>query len=117
MNNNHKLFVFILFSLAFILLLIWYPKSKSNTRNHYIENMTNKNQTTCCDNNPLLLAMKNSTDISILKEQVNDLVKLKEQVRVLEDETKNNSKYLNTLQQDDADVAKSIQSQMEDDDS
>ena len=110
MNNKDK--IFIIFSLVFAFSLLWYPKYKSNTIYH-IENMTNKEKT-CCDNNPLLLAMKNSADISVLKDQVKELIQLKEKVRVLEDETKNNTKYLDAVQQEDADVGKSIQNQMED---
>lgn len=113
MNNKHKLFL--IFSLGIIFLVLWYPKSKHisiKPRHKYIENMANQGEA-CCNNNPLFLAMKNSADISVLKTQVKELLQLKETVRSLETDNQNNTKYLNNLQQEDVDVAKNIQDQME----
>jgi hypothetical protein len=57
--------------------------------------------------------MKNSADISILKGQVMEITKLKDQVRTLDTEVKNNTKYLELLQQDDVDTAKNIETQLD----
>jgi len=118
MNHKHKLFLF--FSLVVIFFVLWwYPKSKHiyriKPRHNYIENMENmENQgEACCNNNPLFLAMKNSADISVLKEQVKELSQLREKVKVLETNNETNTKYLDTLQQEDVDVAKNIQDEME----
>lgn len=121
MNHKHKLFLF--FSLSVIFFVLWYPKSKSKYQyrnkpiHKYIENMDNMQKgETCCDNNPLFLAMKNSADISILKDQVKELSQLREKVRTLETDNENNTKYLNNLQQEDADTGKIIKDQLEEGD-
>lgn len=119
MNHKHKLFLF--FSLAVIFFVLWYPKSKdqyiNKPRHKYIENMDNiQKSEACCDNNPLFLAMKNSADISILKEQVKELSQLREKVRTLQTDNENNTKYLNNLQQEDVDTGKVIENQLEEGD-
>lgn len=110
MNSKHKLFI--IFSCIFALLLLWYPKSNSSSK--YIEHMTTNQSNDI--NKALLLAMKNSAEISVLNKKVNELVKLNEKIKTLENETKNNTKYIDALQQDDVNVANNIRTQIDTED-
>ena len=75
MNINHK--IFIIFSLI-IFFIVWYSKSKSNLK----ENMENQSgQNSGCENAPLFLAMKNSSEISELKKEVKNISQLVDQLQ------------------------------------
>jgi biopolymer transport protein ExbD len=108
MNNKHKLFI--VFSLVIIFTVLWFSKSKT------IENMENQEEQpspTCCENNPLFLAMKNSADISVLKEQIKDITSLKEKVKTIETDVKYNTTYIEASQKEDTEAAQAIETQLD----
>ena len=77
MNINHK--IFIIFSLI-IFFIVWYSKSKS--KSNLKENMENQSgQNSGCENAPLFLAMKNSSEISELKKEVKNISQLVDQLQ------------------------------------
>ena len=81
MNINHK--IFIIFSLV-IFFIVWYSKSKSKSKSKYNlkENMENQSgQNAGCENAPLFLAMKNSSEISELKKEVKNISQLVDQLQ------------------------------------
>ena len=110
MNYNHILFI--IFSLVVVIFLLW------NSTPRLIENLDNQSQdgnskSNCCGNDPLFLAMKNSSEISILKDQVKEINDLKQKVNVLETNTQNNTKYIEDLQQQYLNEATDVQSAMD----
>jgi hypothetical protein len=109
---DYKHIVFILFSLAIILLLFINFNSKS--KSVLIENLENQTQTqsNCCGNDPLFLAMKNASDIVILKDQVKEIGELKQKLNVIETNTQNNTKYIEDLQQQYANEASNVQNSL-----
>jgi hypothetical protein len=86
MNINHK--IFIIFSLV-IFFIVWYSKSKYKykSKSNLKENMENQSgqnaggQNSGCENAPLFLAMKNSSEISELKKEVKNISQLVDQLQ------------------------------------
>lgn len=127
---NYKHLLFIIFSLIIIIIVLWNYKSKlteplvlqrrvtsfpprqnASPRRRAVKII--ENNTNCCGNDPLFLAIKNSGEISILKEQVNEINNLKQKIGTLETETQNNSNYIEELQKQFMEEASSIQTAME----
>jgi len=115
MNYSHKLFI--IFSLV-IIIILWYSNEKLRKYNgsiHFKYNSKikeNFKNASCNNNDPLFLAMKNSAEISILKSQVAEITKLKDQVKTLDTQVKNNTTYIQQLQQEDLDTGKNIEKQL-----
>lgn len=107
---NYKHLLFIIFSLVIVLFVLWNSKPKLTEP---LENLDDKSKNTCCGNDPLFLAIKNSGEISVLKEQVNEINNLKQKISTLEMETKTNTKYLEDLQKQYAEEATAVQTSME----
>jgi len=106
---DYKHIVFTGFSILIILFVFINFKSKSKTI--LIENLENQTQpqSNCCGNDPLFLAMKNASDIAILKDQVKEIGELKQKLNVVETNSQNNTKYIEDLQQQYANEASQVQ--------
>lgn len=106
---DYKHIVFIIFSLVIILFVFINFNSKS--KSVLIENLENQSQSqsNCCGNDPLFLAMKNASDIAILKDQVKEIGELKQKINVVETNTQNNTKNIEDLLQQYANEASDVQ--------
>jgi len=107
MNYNHLLFG--IFSLIVIVCVIWQSTSKTRL----VEPLENQNSNNTCDKDPLFLAMKNASEISILKDQVKQIEELKQKINVIETNTNNNTEYIDVIQQQYSNEANDIQTAME----
>lgn len=107
MNYNHLLFG--LFSLIVIVYVMWQSTSKTRL----VEPLENQTESNSCGKDPLFLAMKNASEISILKEQVKQIEELKQKLNVVETNTNNNTKYIDVVQQQLSSEATDIQTAME----
>lgn len=108
MNYNDILFG--IFSLLIIVFIIWNSTSKARLR--LVEPLENQRDNNTCKD-PLFLAMKNASEISILKEQVKQIEELKQKLNVVETSSNNNTKYIDAIQQQYSNEANDIQSAME----
>jgi TolA-binding protein len=107
MNYNHLLFG--IFSLIIIVYLGW----QSNSKTPLVEPLENKTDNNTCSKDPLFLAMKNASEISILKDQVKQIEELKQKINVIETNTNNNTKYIDVVQQQYSNEANDIQTATE----
>jgi peptidoglycan hydrolase CwlO-like protein len=106
---NYKHLLFIIFSLLTIFFVLWNSKSK------LVEPLENQgsSQSNCCENNPAFLAMKNASEISILKDQVKEINDLKKKIGTLETETQTNTKYIDELQKEFLDEGQTMADSMD----
>jgi len=104
---DYKHIVFIVFSLVIILFVF----INFNSKSVLIENLENQAQTqnNCNEKDPLFLAMKNASDIAILKDQVKEIGELKQKLNVVETNTQNNTKNIEDLLQQYANEASDVQ--------
>lgn len=104
---DYKHIVFIVFSLIIILFVF----INFNSKSVLIENLENQAQTqnNCNEKDPLFLAMKNASDIAILKDQVKEIGELKQKLNVVETNTQNNTKNIEDLLQQYANEASDVQ--------
>ena len=110
---NYKHLLFFVFSLVIIFFVLWNSKPKLTEPLENQNVNSQNNNTNCCGNDPLFLAIKNAGEISILKDQVNEINNLKQKITKLETDTQTNSKYIEELQKQFMYEASSLQTAME----
>ena len=121
-QNAKTLSIFILFVLfgVFIFVSVKYIinnyKLKTNANNinnnSLIETFDNNSKYSNyngLEKDPLYLSIKNAANISYLKGQIDELYKMKEDIRELNVQEKQNAQYNNQMQQEYKDEAKGIE--------
>lgn len=111
---NYKHLIFIIFSIAIIIFVFWSSKSKFiEPLENQTESQENVSQNNCCGNDPLFLAIKNASEIAVLKDQVKEISILKQQLNTLQSESEDNKKVADEIQQQFSSDANALQSSME----
>ena len=121
-QNAKTLSIFILFVLfgVFIFISVKYIinnyKLKTNANriknNSVIESFDNNSKYSNyngLEKDPLYLSIKNAANISYLKGQIDELYKMREDIRELNVQEKQNAQYNNQMQQEYKDEAKGIE--------
>lgn len=120
-QNKKTLGIVILFALfgVFIFIMMKYvvnnyklKKYNNNNRNKIIETFnTNSKYSNYngLERDPLYLSIKNAANISYLKGQMDELYKMREEIRELNAQEKQNAQYNNQVQQEYKDEATGIQ--------
>ena len=91
-----KLFIYILF-LFLILSMYNYFRNKSNAVKKVIEGLDTYTDPSVLAKDPIYLATTNASNIAYLKDQIDGLVALKQQVNDLGTRVDNNEKGINSL--------------------
>lgn len=117
-QNKKTVGIIVLFALfgIFIFIMIKYIvnnyKLKKNMNTH-IESFKNNNKKYSnyngLERDPLYLSIKNAANISYLKGQMDELYKMREEIRELNAQEKQNAQYNNQIQQEYKDEAIGIQ--------
>jgi len=115
-QNAKILSIFILFLLfgVFIFIsiksIINFYKFKTKTTKEPLENNNSKfSNYNGLEKDPLYLSIKNSANISYLKGQIDELYKMREEIRELNAQEKQNAQYNNEMQKQYGEEAQGIQ--------
>lgn len=120
-QNKKTVGIIVLFALfgVFIFIMIKYIvnnykfKKNMNKLNTHIESFNNNNRKYSnyngLERDPLYLSIKNAANISYLKGQMDELYKMREEIRELNAQEKQNAQYNNQMQQEYKNEATGIQ--------
>lgn len=113
-QNKKTLGIIILFALfgLFIFIMIKYIVNNyklKNANNRTVETFNNNySNYNGLEKDPLYLSIKNAANISYLKGQMDELYKMREEIRELNAQEKQNAQYNNQMQQEYKDEATGI---------